>query len=228
MDDIKSTSRSSDAEHTQPLLPAKTMVDHKFGVVYTPANVYSHSDQQVDLSDDAWLDSLGVKYIRITWADYINNIRYRVVPRKYFKKLLQSSRPGVSITKACFGIVVLALAPNFSGTGEYLYVIDQNSFRVSPYAPGHATVFGYFQEKEPHPQYGLEVPLCPRKLLKDVVDRARSDARVSYLVGFESEFILLSQTSPKIVPVNVAVPDSDPASFVFVGIFHSTVLVWTL
>lgn len=180
------------------------MADYKFGVVYTPANVDSPSNQTFDLLDDAWLDALGVKFIRITWSDYINNIRYRVVPRKYFKKLLHSSRPGVSITKACFGLVFLALAPNFTGTGEYLYVIDQSSFRVSPYAPGHASVFGFFQEKEPHPQYGLEVPLCPRKLLKDIVERAETQARVSYLVGFESEFILLSQTSPQIVPVNRA------------------------
>lgn len=175
---------------------------HKYGVVYTPAVVQPSGS--VDLRNDEYLDSLNVRFIRITWVDYINNIRYRVVPRKYFSKLLASSRPGVSIAKVTLGLVFLALAPGFTGVGEYHYVLDESSFRLSPYAPGHASVMGFFQEKVPAPDRGLVVPWDPRLMLKNVVDRARSAAGVSYLVGFESEFILLSATSPKIVPVNTA------------------------
>ncbi|KAI0341099.1 FLU1-II [Trametopsis cervina] len=178
------------------------MSDHKYGVAYTPALV--ERETLGNLQDDKYLDSLGVKYIRITWSDYINNTRYRVVPRKYFARLLRSSRPGVSITKASLGIVFLALAPGFTGVGEYHYVLDLSSFRLAPYAPGHASIFGFFQEKTPTPEHGLTVPLCPRWLLNSVVEKASAGAGVTYLVGFESEFILLSQTTPAIVPVNWA------------------------
>ncbi|KAI0686936.1 glutamine synthetase/guanido kinase [Cytidiella melzeri] len=178
------------------------MSDATHGVAYTPATV--ERPAPVNLQDDAYLDTLGIKYIRITWSDYINNTRYRVVPRKYFKKILESARPGVSLTSSALGIVILALAPGFSSTGEYHYVLDPSSFRVSPYAPGHASIMGFFQEKTLSPEYGLTVPLCPRWILKQVVDKAQSTAGVTYLVGFESEFILLSSTTPQLVPVNSA------------------------
>ncbi|GJE98647.1 glutamine synthetase [Phanerochaete sordida] len=177
--------------------------EHAYNVVYTPSNVASYGKQQGGLTDEL-LDLHGVKFIRVTWVDWINNVRYRVIPRAYFKKLLESDRPGVSITKAAFGLVALALAPGFTGAGEDHYIIDTSSFRLSPYAPGHATVFGFFQQKVPHPEHGLAVPYCPRALLKRIVKRAQDEAGVSYLAGFEHEFILLSATKPKIVPVNEA------------------------
>lgn len=174
----------------------------RHGVTYTPSTV--ERVPSVNLEDDRYLDSLGVKYIRITWQDYTNRTRYRVVPRKYFKKLLQSSRPGITLAKVSLGLVFLAVAPGFTGTGSWQYVIDPTSFRLAPYAPGHATVFGYFQEKTSSPQYGLTVPLCPRWILKQILEKAESAANVSYLVGFESEFILLSSTSPHFTAVNSA------------------------
>jgi glutamine synthetase len=180
------------------------MVEHAYGVVYNPSNVQSYNDQKSMLLTDDFLDSVGVNFIRITWVDWINNIRYRVIPRPYFRKLLESSRPGVSLAKVSFGLVFLAMAPGFTGTGEYHYVLDLSSFRLAPYAPGHASVMGFFQNKLPTPKYGLTVPFCPRTLLKRIAKRAQDEAGVTYLVGFESEFILLSSTSPKIVPVNDA------------------------
>ena len=175
--------------------------EYRHGVVYTPST--ADPAPQPNLEDETYLDSLGVKYIRITWLDYINKPRYRVVPRAYFKKLLKSSRPGVSLAKAALGLVSLELTPGFSGTGSYHYVFDPSSFRLAPYAPGHASMMGFFQEKTPSPQYGLVVPLCPRWILKRIVDKAQSVAGATYLVGFESEFILLKSTTQELVPVNL-------------------------
>ena len=55
----------------------------------------------------------GIRYIRIQWVDLINNIRYRIVPLPYFKKLLALSRPGISIPKVALGIAFLAVAEGF-------------------------------------------------------------------------------------------------------------------
>lgn len=108
-------------------------------------------------------------------------------------KLLKTPRPSVTTTKAILGIAGLAVAPGFTAVGEYLLVIDPSSFRICTYAPGHACVTGFFQEKVPIPQYGLDVPTCPRTLLRRVVKKAADETGVGFLVGFETEFILLKE-----------------------------------
>ena len=66
------------------------------------------------LPEHRYSDSPIVDFIRIQWVDLINNIRYRVVSKAYFKKLLLSSaRPGVSITNCVLGLVFLSLADGF-------------------------------------------------------------------------------------------------------------------
>lgn len=178
------------------------MSEHAYNVLYTPSNVRGSDGRKVTSLNEELLDSLNVKFIRITWTDWINNIRYRVVPRAYFRLLLDCNRPGIPITNACFGVVGLTVTPGFPSAGEYHYVLDMSSFRLAPYTPGHAVIFGYFQNKVPTLEHGLTVPHCPRTILKRIVERAAHQGGVSYLVGFESEFTLLSATAPKIIPVN--------------------------
>jgi glutamine synthetase len=173
-----------------------------YGVVYTPASVgLAVGQQKASLSDNV-LDSLGIRWIRLTWCDWTNTIRYHVLSRDYFQQLLHSERPGFTLLKAAFGIVLLHVCDGFTLTGEYLLVLDESTFRVCPYAPGHATILGYFQHIEPHPQYGLEMLQDPRTQLARVERLAREKAGVTYLVGFENEFVLLKSTSPSLVPVN--------------------------
>lgn len=137
------------------------------------------------------LRELGLRHVRIQWVDLHNNIRYRVVRLPYFEKLLKTSRPGTSLTKACLGIVFINIADGFkcaffspdrqgkayisaSATGEYLYAVDLSSLKICPYAPGHASVMGWFEEKNPIPNLtnhrAVEVDLCPRTILRRVVE----------------------------------------------------------
>jgi len=61
-----------------------------------------------------------------------------------------------------------------SPTGEYLYALDLSTIRICPYAPGHANVLGWFEEKQPQPNLegrrALEVDLCPRTILRRTVE----------------------------------------------------------
>ena len=116
-----------------------------------------------------------IKFVRVQWNDYINTPRCRILPADYFRKLLSNpaSRPGVGVVKAALGIVGLSIGPGFSPVGEYLYVPDLSSWRVCTYAPGHASVMGWFQEKTPTPSGELSVPLCPRTILQRIVRCAR-------------------------------------------------------
>ncbi|KAG5636329.1 hypothetical protein H0H81_008413 [Sphagnurus paluster] len=143
--------------------------------------------------------SLGISYVRLQWVDLINNVRCRVIPLSYFTKLLESSRPGVGVAKVCLGLVYLMSAQGFAPAGEYLYVPDLSTIRLCPYAPGEVSIMGWFQEKTPYPgvdnKLTTDVALCPRATLKRVLKES-SDAGVDFLVGFESEFILLKSTKP--------------------------------
>jgi len=57
--------------------------------------------------------------------------------------------------------------------GEYLYVPDMSSLKPCPWAPGHVSVLGRFEEKTPidglQGEAALTVPLCPRTTLKRIV-----------------------------------------------------------
>ena len=143
------------------------------------------------------LQSLNVAWVRIQWVDLTSTIRYRVLPISYFAKVLATERPAVSLTKATLGLVFVSVADGFGGTGEYAYVFDLESTRPCSYAPGHASIMGWFQEKFPSPSYDIDI--CPRTLLKRIVGEAKATSGVDFLVGFETEFILLKKDSQ---PVN--------------------------
>ena len=113
-------------------------------------------------------DAHSIRYVRIQWVDLNNQVRCRLLPVSYFRELLDLERPGVTLTKAALGLVVLQVAPGFSFVGEHIYVIDFSSFRICSYAPGHAVFFGFFQEQVSVPRPSgpsFEVPFCPRTVL---------------------------------------------------------------
>lgn len=136
-----------------------------YGVLYKPSQTASFASV-----DDLRLEQRGIKYVRVQWVDFTNLVRFRVLPVSYFKRLFTSSRPGIGLAYATLGMVGAMMAPGFLGTGEYIYSLDLSSFRVCPYAPGHAVVMGWFEEKTPSPSGSLSSPLCPRAVLKRIVE----------------------------------------------------------
>ncbi|KIK60795.1 hypothetical protein GYMLUDRAFT_243963 [Collybiopsis luxurians FD-317 M1] len=148
----------------------------------------------------------GAKYVRIYFVNLSNIRRCRVLPIEYFTELVHSNRPGVNIAKVSLGLIYLITPSGFSSIGEYLYTPDLSTLRLLPFAPGHVAVLGYFEEKTPYPgpngDLTVKVPLCPRTLLKRVVEDAQQSCQSKFLVGFETEFILLSSTRP-VTPSNV-------------------------
>lgn len=138
------------------------------GVVYTPASVGPAVGQQKSSVSDPMLDQLGVRYIRLTWVDWTNTTRFHVLTRSYFRKLLCSSRPGITFPAGGFGAVFRHLCEGFNFIDELLIVLDESSFRLCPYVPGHASIMGFFQNVVPEPEYGLECLLDPRTQLARV------------------------------------------------------------
>jgi hypothetical protein len=165
------------------------------------------------------IDNYG--YIRITWVDYINFVRHRVVPvQRVLKfvekqpensslspgtpqvsleedglKVITNPRGGVSLTKACLGLVFLTLPEGFGPTGEYLYVLDPNSAIPLWHADHQASVMGWFEEKECSYARAAQAyqnqkdrdsaqlfrsPLCPRYTLERILLCVNSLPRNTY------------------------------------------------
>ena len=148
-----------------------------FGLKYLPASksiklpTLGRGDDVPRVIRD--LRDRGIRYIRLQWVDYTNITRNRILPFRAFAELLGASRPGITLVEAVFGLIGVSTAPGFSATGEYLLTPDLSSLRLCGYAPGHASLMGWFEQKSlTQKQVGkdaLGVPLCPRGLLRGVV-----------------------------------------------------------
>lgn len=146
------------------------------------------------------LPELGISFVRVQWVDLTNTVRYRVLPLSYFYRRLQSKQPGLTVTKSVMGVVFDSTVEGFGPIGEYIYAVDLTSLRVCPYAPGNASVFGFFQVKA-NIGKEVDVPVCPRTILQGIVREAEATLHTKFFVGTETEFILLKSTVPP-VPVN--------------------------
>jgi glutamine synthetase len=133
-----------------------------YGYEYTPDNFPMY--EAVSLSK---LEEQGVRFVRLTWCDFGNTVCYRVIPISHLKRILASKRPAISIGAVALGLVFNTTTPDFGSAGENVYVPDLRSLRLAAYAKGHASVFGWFENKEGEPR---SLGLCPRGLLKRVVE----------------------------------------------------------
>ncbi|KAI0112383.1 glutamine synthetase [Nemania sp. FL0031] len=136
------------------------------------------------------LRTMEAKIIRVCWHDYTSSARCRLVPIKQVYKTLESGKPlTISITKACFGLLQNdTLIPQTNGTGAYSMVPDWSTLKPGP-VDGHVSVSATFQEPD-----GSAAALCPRTLLRTTLAKAASQ-NLTFLIGFEVEFLLLERTS---------------------------------
>jgi glutamine synthetase len=128
-------------------------------------------------------------FIRICWTDFTAMPRMRMIPfRKVMTALEESQRVDIGITKACLGLLQHdSMAPGFTASGEYRLFPDFSSLKSGP-IPGHISMQGDFREKD-----GSTVPLCPRTQLSRAQEFGARGG-LSFLVGFEIEFLLLQRT----------------------------------
>ncbi|KAF5358289.1 hypothetical protein D9756_001587 [Leucocoprinus leucothites] len=178
-----------------------TQLNDGHGLVHTPSSV-SASSAAPTIQD---LKNAGIKHIRFYWVEPTNIVRLRILPISYFEKLLKSSRPGIGVPKVTGGFVFLSAAEGYGSAGEYLLVPDLSSLKITSYAPGHASVMGWFEEKDPFVgpdgQLSVKVPMCPRSTLRDLVQMAKQDG-IEFIVGYENEFTFLLSTDP-VTPGNI-------------------------
>jgi glutamine synthetase len=112
-----------------------------------------------------------VDFVQIVWSDFTNTTRCRVLPWAYFEKLMQSSRPGVSVSKVVLLLVNVQHPEGHGAEGEWHLAIDIDTIRVCPYRERTAMVMGWFQEKWPQsPEKPLACVYDPRSILRRIVE----------------------------------------------------------
>ncbi|CAG8634076.1 5665_t:CDS:10 [Funneliformis mosseae] len=142
----------------------------------------------------------GVKYVRLGWVDFTNMLRFRAVPIDRFIQKTVSS--GITLAK-CLNTLpvygdVLVKETDFGPSGEMFMKPDLNTIVHLPYLPAHAFVHISFENKVtpddvsyPSSSESSPYPVCLRSCLKNIVELARKEFGIDFLVGIESEFLLL-------------------------------------
>lgn len=124
------------------------------------------------------------KYVRLQWLDYTASLRVRILPVRHAINMFRDHK-SIGITKAVFGLLQNdAICRGFSPIGEYQLHPCFDSLRKGAYA----TMQCEFREDN-----GKEVAICPRTVLRKVVEKADAQGR-TFLVGFELEVIFMKWT----------------------------------
>ncbi|KAJ4302331.1 hypothetical protein N0V88_002475 [Collariella sp. IMI 366227] len=131
-------------------------------------------------------------FVRICWNDFTAVQRMRMIPFRKFASLLNEGKPtDIGITAAVFSLIQNDhLLPGASPTGEYRLHPDFSSLKRGP-IDGHISMNGEFRELS-----GARVPLCPRYTLQRAVEYG-AENNLSFLLGFEIEFLLLERVEHK-------------------------------
>lgn len=144
---------------------------YKLGLTPEPSNPSLSTSLVPTQPATLTLDTLaaaGVKFVRLHWVDYAYTIRFRLLPVKF---LQQMTRPGFTVAKVALAFIGdMVPSTGYSAVGEWLLSLDLSSLRLITYAPTHAFAMGALEEKElDNTGRIVEVPLCPRNVLKNVL-----------------------------------------------------------
>jgi glutamine synthetase len=131
-------------------------------------------------------------FVRICWIDFTASQRMRMVPFRKFTSLLNEGKStDIGITAAVFSLLQNdSMVPSASPTGEYRLHPDFSSLKRGP-IEGHISLHGEFRQPS-----GARVPLCPRSVLHRAVEYG-AENHLSFLIGFEIEFVLLERAEQK-------------------------------
>ena len=128
-----------------------------------------------------------IQFLQTQWLDYISNLRTRILPIKQALALLHQDKH-LSLPKAALGLLPAdVISPGFTATGEHdLIPILSSLSRTS--RSKYASVNCEIREQD-----GTELPICPRTLLRQQVEKAEGMG-VEFLVGHEIEVVYMRRS----------------------------------
>ena len=135
-----------------------------------------------------------ITYLRLQWLDYVSTLRVRNLRVPHALSLFGRGKY-LGIAKAVFGLLQNDYPTEGCGgaVGDYKLVPCFDSLRVGPTheLASYATVQCEFREQD-----GSEVDVCPRTALRKIIQRAKAERDVEFLVGFETEVIFMHYSDP--------------------------------
>jgi glutamine synthetase len=154
------------------------------------------------------LHQANVKFIRFCALDLGGNMRCKVVPVDYLLKKQKdhvghnlSREPlllqGVAFVKVSIGGMpsygdVMLEDSGLTAYGTLRLRPDLSTLRILPYDQDSAIFFGSLHEDD---DVSTPSDLCCRSLLRQIVDKAKTDRNISFSVGVELEFVLFDATT---------------------------------
>lgn len=137
-----------------------------------------------------------VQFIHCHWVDMSGVVRVRVLPKASSLKLALERRPLKAGASALLGLC--GLPDSFRPGSVSCMWLDWTSARLL--RPKHASVIcNASEELASHADVDPQRPFqrCPRSVLQSLLANANSEDRISYQLGFELEFYLMSKEDLK-------------------------------
>jgi glutamine synthetase len=130
-----------------------------------------------------------IQYIWLQFVDYTALVRLRMVPITEFKRQIRS-QSRVGVTSGLFYLLQDDhMANGGSATGQFYMEADLSSLSLnaglSP-TPNSAAVMSFWKQ-----QNGEYIEGCPRTTLSKIVEEAKRDFGMTFLLGFEIEVIFV-------------------------------------
>ena len=146
-----------------------------------------------------YLESAGVKFVRITFCDNANVIRAKAIHLGILAENLDYPI-GMTVAQQALPVMSDTVVSNsgLGPVGEAWSRPDWSTLRILPYAPTHARVITDLSLD------GQPWSLCPRQFLKRAIATASQDG-LKVMAAFENEFSLLSSSKKEIVPTDETV-----------------------
>ncbi|MCJ1398400.1 hypothetical protein MMC11_001598 [Xylographa trunciseda] len=170
-------------------LPSTRTVNNPTSV--TPENsIYSQNFALLN----SFLDSNpDIIFIRLQWLDYTSTLRTRILTTTQAISMASQGK-FIALVRAVLGLLQQDIpTPGCGGpVGEYSLVPCFESLRCGPKNPSYAIVQCEFSES------GTMAPvsICPRTCLRNIVERAKAEKCIEFLVGFETEVVFMHYSTP--------------------------------
>lgn len=130
-----------------------------------------------------------IKFLRFQWQDYSGVIRGRVVPMNTVMGQIAKGGPLKSTGLAMCVALTNNLIPSTPLDGQYWLVPDWSTLHPTA-SPGSAQVMCALDFTVPATG-PVSREVCPRHVLNKVLRRARDGWGLTFLVGFEVEFVVM-------------------------------------
>lgn len=142
---------------------------------------------------DQYLESEGIKFVRILWCDNANVIRAKAVHAGMFSDFLTYG-VGIGVVDSPDMADVPFAVNGLDRLGQVQLVPDLSTLMPLPYAPGHARVMGNMLRN------GDLWQLCPRTFLQAIAADAQTEG-FEVIAAFENEFYLLERSADgRVIP----------------------------